>query len=176
MEIRNLKKYLRIIVITAIMVSCAAVSGMAAETLTVGVPADRCPVFYLDPDTGEVTGIGVDLMTMAADDAGYDTVFVTVTEPSLKDALDNDEYDVIMPFGSAITSTSGEQSIVSENLMQTPFTVVTEGNRNLPSLNRSRHRQRIPEKQYVSAGMRNRISLQTSTGGVQVIPMSIKGK
>ena len=45
------------------------------------------------------------------------------------------EYDVVMPFGSNITSTSGKESIVSENLMQTPFTLVTIDGRDTPSLN-----------------------------------------
>ena len=35
----------------------------------VGVPNDRCPVFYVD--NGELVGIGVDLMRDAAKEAGY---------------------------------------------------------------------------------------------------------
>ena len=52
---------------------CAAVSVLAAsgDTLTVGVPTDRCPVFYRDADTGEVTGIGADLMRAVAEKAGH---------------------------------------------------------------------------------------------------------
>ena len=38
----------------------------ADEVLTVGVPADRTPVFYRDPDTDEITGIGVELMRIVA--------------------------------------------------------------------------------------------------------------
>ena len=105
------------------------------EVLTVGVPSDRCPVFYEDPDTGEVIGIGADLMRAAAENAGYEVSFIPIAEATLKDALDNDRYDVLMPFGSAVSSTSGKPSAVSENLFQTPFTLVTEENRNLPSLN-----------------------------------------
>ena len=103
------------------------------DALTVGVPKDRCPVFYQDADTGEVVGIGVDLMRIAADAAGYDASFVTIEEDTLKEALDNESYDVVMPFGSAIDSASGHASIVSDNLIQTPFTLVTVGNQNLPS-------------------------------------------
>ena len=40
------------------------------EVLTVAVPTDRCPIFYIDQTTGEITGIGVDLMRIAAEDAG----------------------------------------------------------------------------------------------------------
>ncbi|MCR5402880.1 MAG: EAL domain-containing protein [Butyrivibrio sp.] len=107
------------------------------DVLVVGVPADRCPVFYLDPETKETTGIGVDLMRVAAEEAGYSVSFKIISEKTNKDALDNPEYDIIMPFGSAIKSSSGKESIVTENLIQTPFTMVTKGNKNLPAINES---------------------------------------
>lgn len=111
------------------------VPAHAADALMVGVPADRCPVFYVDAESGELTGIGVDLMRAAAEEAGYDATFTVVSEPSLKEALDSARYDVVMPFGSAITSGAGKESIVSDNLIQTPFTLVTEDQRDLPDLN-----------------------------------------
>ena len=123
-----------------IAMSLAAVPAFAEpaegskESLTVGVPADRCPVFYADANTGEPTGIGVDLMRLAAENAGYDPTFRFLGEATLKDALDNDAYDVVMPFGSAIESASGHASVVSDNLIQTPFTLVTVGNKDLPPL------------------------------------------
>ena len=43
-----------------------------------------------------------------------------------------------MPFGSAIPSAAGRASIVSDNLMQTPFTLLTVGRRELPELNHLR--------------------------------------
>ncbi len=104
-------------------------------TLTVGVPVDRCPIFYKDANTNEITGIGVDLMGIAAGNAGYNVSFLPVAEETLKEALDNPEYDLVMPFGSAVESASGRPSIVSDNLMQTPFTLVTLGDRDLPPLN-----------------------------------------
>ena len=107
----------------------------ADEVLTVGVPADRTPVFYRDPDTDEITGIGVELMRIVAEDAGYEVSFVFTSEETLKDSLDNDVYDVLMPFGSAVPSSAGRTTVVSENLMQTPFTLVTLDNRGLPSVN-----------------------------------------
>ncbi|WP_081679392.1 ATP-binding protein [Butyrivibrio sp. XPD2002] len=100
------------------------------ETLVVGVPVDRCPVFYTD-DNGEIVGIGVDLMRCAAEEAGYSTEFKPLKEANLKESLDNPEYDLIMPFGSAISSAKGEESIVSENLTQTPFTLVTVNNKQI---------------------------------------------
>ena len=124
-----------------IALSCFILPALAAagenedNALTVGVPVDRCPVFYLDIDTGEVVGIGVDLMRAVAENAGYDVSFIRVKEATLKEALDNDAYDVVMPFGSAVPSASGKQSIVTENLIQTPFTLVTKGNGDLPQLN-----------------------------------------
>ena len=119
----------------------AAIPAFAApggKTLTVGVPAERCPIFYRDPDTGEITGIGVDLMLVAAEAAGYEAHFQMIGEQSLKDALDNPAYDLLMPFGSAIGSTAGKASIVSDNLIQTPFTLVTEGRRSLPPMDELR--------------------------------------
>lgn len=106
----------------------------AGTVLTVGVPTDRCPMFYEDAQTGEVTGIGADLMRAAAEETGYAVSFMPVEEETLKDALDNDAYDVVMPFGSAITSASGKPSIVSDNLIQTPFTLVTTNGRKLPTI------------------------------------------
>ncbi len=93
--------------------------------LTVGVPVDRCPVFYQDEDTEEIIGIGADLMRLAAEEAGFAVSFRAIGEDTLKEALDNGEYDVVLPFGSAIPSSSGEAIIVSDNLFQTPFTLVT---------------------------------------------------
>ncbi|MBP3242146.1 MAG: EAL domain-containing protein [Oribacterium sp.] len=104
------------------------------EQLVVGVPTDRCPMFYRD-DSGEIVGIGVDLMEAAAEEAGYRAVFVELEEPTLKAALDNTEYDVVMPFGSAINSSSDKASVATENLIRTPFTLVTKENRGLPPIN-----------------------------------------
>jgi EAL domain-containing protein (putative c-di-GMP-specific phosphodiesterase class I)/GGDEF domain-containing protein/ABC-type amino acid transport substrate-binding protein len=104
------------------------------ETLTVGVPVDRCPVFYVDEEDDEITGIGVDLMRYAAEKAGYDVTFKAMTESSLKEALDSSEYDVVMPFGSAVSSAAGRKTIISNNLIQTPFTLVTKGKQDFPSI------------------------------------------
>ena len=109
--------------------------GKDGDVLTVGVPTDRCPVFYLDRDTNEIAGIGVDLMRIAAKEAGYQVTFKALKEETLKDALDNKTYDVVLPFGSAVSSTSGKPTVVSDNLFQTPFTLVTVNNRDLPDLN-----------------------------------------
>ena len=108
------------------------------QVLRVGVPEDRCPVFYRDGTTGEPVGIGVDLMRSAAAEAGYTAVFTFIEEATLKDALDSTAYDLVMPFGSAIPSTAGRASVVSENLLQTPFTLVTQGSRKTPPLNELR--------------------------------------
>ena len=108
------------------------------EKLTVGVPVDRCPLIYKDVDTGKIVGIGVDLMRTAADNAGYEAEFIEIKEATLKDALDDPEYDVVMPFGSPIPSTSGRTTIVSDNLMTTTFTLLTRGNKTIPPLNELR--------------------------------------
>ena len=106
------------------------------DELIVGVPGDRCPIFYIDTETDEVTGIGIDLMRLAAENAGYIPVFRIIEEATLKDALDNERYDIVMPFGSAVKSSAGNASIVSENLFQTPFTLVTDGDGKLPALDK----------------------------------------
>ena len=138
------KRLLTALLCMILALSSAVLPGLSAfaekdgGALTVGVPADRCPVFYRDAETGELVGIGVDLMRAAAEEAGYAVVFRAVEEETLKDALDNPAYDVVMPFGSAVASAAGKPSVVSENLIQTPFTLVTEGSRQLPPLNELR--------------------------------------
>ncbi|MBQ8095255.1 MAG: EAL domain-containing protein [Clostridia bacterium] len=116
------------------MLSCF-VNGIAGgeESLVIGVPVDRCPVFY--QENGRIMGIGVDLMRLAAENAGYTPSFKAIEEPTLKDALDNDAYDLILPFGGAVSSTSGHPTLVSDNLTQTPFTLVTVGEQPLPPFN-----------------------------------------
>ena len=141
---RRGRTVLRSLLITALAVwlcmalPAFAATASAADELTVGVPVDRCPVFYLDEDTNEVVGIGTDLMRIAAEDAGYHVTFREIGESSLKEALDNPEYDVVLPFGSAVASNAGEATVVSDNLFQTPFTLVTDGRRKLPALNELR--------------------------------------
>jgi len=84
-------------------------------------------MFYIDKDSGEIVGIGVDLMKSAAKEAGMKISFEEISEQNLKEALDNTDYDLVMPFGSAIESASGKPSVVSDNLIQTPFTLVNTG-------------------------------------------------
>ena len=103
--------------------------------LTVGVPVDRCPIFYLDNDSGQVTGIGVDLMKVAADNSGYKLSFTPIKEKTIKEALDNESYDIIVPFGSVIKSEMGKSIVVSDNLFETPFTLVVTDNLKIPQLN-----------------------------------------
>ena len=120
------------------MPAFAAMGEAGSVRLIVGVPADRAPVFYIDEKTGEITGIGVDLMLLAADEAGYEISFKEIKEETLKDALDNPEYDLVMPFGSAVQSTMGKASVVSDSFLDTPFTLVTKEKQSLPSINNLR--------------------------------------
>ena len=124
-----------VFVLSLAVIPSSAVSQKSPDELIIGVPTDRCPIFYIDADTEEIVGIGVELMQTAAVEAGYEPVFVSVEEETLKDALDSDRYDVLMPFGSAIVSSKGKDILISENLMQTPFTFVTVGKRELPEFN-----------------------------------------
>ena len=124
-----------ILILSLLFLSAFASADTGAETLTVGVPADRCPVFYRDAESGHITGIGVDLMRFAAEKAGYTVSFRIVEEETLPQALDNSEYDLVMPFGSAVSSASGRPTVVSDNLIRTPFTLVTAKRGDLPSWN-----------------------------------------
>lgn len=112
----------------------SSTAASSRDTLVVGVPTNRCPVFYIDESTQETVGIGVDLITEVANNAGYDVVIENISENNIKDALDNDKYDIVMPFGSSITSSLGKEAIVTDNLMETPFTLVTTKNASLPNL------------------------------------------
>lgn len=114
--------------------SASAETG-SGEVLTVGVPADRCPVFYRDAESGYITGIGVDLMRFAAEKAGYTVSFRVIEEETLPQALDSDSYDLVLPFGSAVRSASGRPTVVSDNLIRTPFTLVTKSGGYLPPWN-----------------------------------------
>lgn len=62
---RYIKILTSMIIVMAVLVSAAVpVAASSAdsgtEQLTVGVPADRCPIFYIDDDTDEIVGIGAD--------------------------------------------------------------------------------------------------------------------
>ncbi len=134
-------KRLFIVLFSLMLIICAftAPSGCfkseaASETINIGVPTDRCPVFYIDENTGDITGIGVDLMKEAAGEAGFDPNFISITEGTIKEALDNPAYDLVMPMGSAIKSSAENPTIISDNLTQTPFTLVTLSERDIPSL------------------------------------------
>ncbi|WP_051204957.1 ATP-binding protein [Butyrivibrio sp. VCD2006] len=107
-----------------------------SETVIIGVPVDRCPVFYEDDKTGEIVGIGVELMKIAADEVGLNVVFKSIGDKTLKQALDDKEFDLVMPFGSAIDSAAGEASVVTDKLTETPLTLVSVNNRALPPLNK----------------------------------------
>ena len=108
---------------------CESAGG---DALTVGVPVDRCPVFYTDDETGEIVGIGADLLRIAAEKAGYTVTLESIGEQGLPWALDSGEYDLVLPFGSALPSASGQPSVVSDNLIRTPFTLVTLANDPVP--------------------------------------------
>ncbi len=137
--IKSVKLFLTAFCCMLITLLCA-VTALAAgmddsDELIVGVPLDRCPIFYMDQDTSEIKGIGVDLMRAAAENAGYRVSFRSIKEDTIKNALDNNEYDIVMPFGSAISSADGKATVVTENLFRTPFTLVTEDKHSLSQLN-----------------------------------------
>ena len=76
MRVKRISKQILITLICFIIALClnavflAASEGNDNDVLVVGVPVDRCPIFYLDADTKEITGIGADLMRYAAQEAG----------------------------------------------------------------------------------------------------------
>ena len=70
------------------VIKSTASSEALKPTITVGVPTDRCPMLYVD-DSDNIVGIGIDLLRIAAENAGYDVTFEEIEEETLKDALDN---------------------------------------------------------------------------------------
>ena len=104
------------------------------ETITVGVPTNRCPMIYEKPGSGEITGIGADILRVAAEDAGYNVIYKSIGDRTLKEALDDDQFDLVMPLGSAIQSAAGKDSVISESLIQTPMAFLTLDNKRMPEL------------------------------------------
>ena len=88
-EKRIIGRYLFFIIciLTMLLWRIPALAGSEADdmnTLTIGIPADRCPLFYLDDETGEPIGIGVDLMRTAAEKAGYIASFKFISEKTVR--------------------------------------------------------------------------------------------
>jgi len=109
-------------VLCVLLLVCQPVLAEEKKTISVGVPTDRCPLIYEDADTGKITGISVDIFTLAAGNAGYDVRFTALDkDETLKDALDDRRFDIVIPFGSAIPSTSGQSSILTDSLFESPF-------------------------------------------------------
>jgi diguanylate cyclase (GGDEF)-like protein len=117
------------------LISYASYTEDVSDTIVVGVTPDRCPMFYTDTE-GNLTGIGIDLMNSAAKSASINVEYRAITEPSLKQALDNPNYDLVLPFGSPITSAKGNDSIVSDNFINMPFTFVTLKEKNLTEVDK----------------------------------------
>ena len=122
------------VVLSCVVTAFAHPSSENGNKLVVGVPMDRCPIFYCEQGSDEIIGIGIDVMLFCAENAGYSVTFRQIEEKSLKDALDSTKYDVVMPFGSAVPTSSGKQTIVSDNLMQMPFTLVTKGRKSITDI------------------------------------------
>ncbi len=125
-------RHLIIALISTFTVLCFAVqkyyviSASAGEKLVVGVPADRCPIFYIDEETGKEVGIATDFVKLAAQNAGYEVEIRTITESDVNAALDNTEYDIVVPFAGATTSAQGRIAIATDNIAEAPFTLLTE--------------------------------------------------
>ena len=131
MKIKQIcKRFAALLTVVMIVLSCsfeafAAKDEFLTKKVTVGVMTNLCPNIYLDSKTGEVVGIGADLVRYSCREAGYTVEFKQVAEENLKAALDNDAYDVVVPFGSAISSAEGKPTIVTDPLFQNPVTIVT---------------------------------------------------
>ncbi|MBQ7583233.1 MAG: EAL domain-containing protein [Lachnospiraceae bacterium] len=85
----HLITYIVVLFCTASQVSAAS-GGKSPDGLTVGVPSDRCPIFYQDGDTGEIVGIGIGysslnmLKEVQVDRIKLDMRFLTETGDSEK--------------------------------------------------------------------------------------------
>ncbi len=144
MKLSPMRKIISINIISLILVTPFFISGVSfaassnENTIIVGVPTDRCPMIYIDDSDGAIIGIGPELLRIACENIGYNVEFIAMEESSLKDALDNTSYDIVMPIGSEIESASGQSSIVSDDLMLTPLTVVTSEGDNVSDINRAK--------------------------------------
>lgn len=141
MIIKNIKKlYIKLIfiplIILYLLLGLFSNISMAKENdiIIVGVTTDRCPMIYIDKDSGEIIGIAIELLKEAAKNSNLNIEFRSLSEANYKDALDNPEYDILMPLGSAITSTNGKQSIITNTIVDTPFTFVTLKSNNISDI------------------------------------------
>ena len=89
---RTTERIVAALICAAIALSCASAAIQAAsggsdgDTLVVGVPVDRCPVFYRDADTGMITGF----REKVDGDGGYVSGGFFVFEPGIFDYLEDD--------------------------------------------------------------------------------------
>ena len=81
MKMKQVQKRILVTLSCLILVLSCSISQAMADSgipLTVGVPTDRCPVFYIDAGTGEIVGIGVvhDLLEFPAEIGNADIVLL----------------------------------------------------------------------------------------------------
>ena len=110
-------------------------SAETDETITIGVYPDHCPMFYIDK-TNKIVGIGADLLKEIAKEAHLKIQFEIIKESSLKEALDNTKYDLIVPFSNLIINDTDKPAITSNTIMEAPFVFVTLDTKNLKDISK----------------------------------------
>ena len=107
-----------------------------SPVINVGVPEDRCPISYIDPDTGEFAGIGVDLMKLVAEKSGLTFSYSTIPSgTSVTDALLDPTYDIVIPTVDE-SHYQGEQPLyISHSLMDMSVLVAVSNANKLNSSN-----------------------------------------
>lgn len=95
-------------------------------TIRVGMPESRCPVSYLDPDTGQLTGIAVDLMNLIQQTSGLSFSYVPIPEGmTVGKALQNTSYDIVFPSTDASHYKGALALYISAPLLDTSVIIAT---------------------------------------------------
>jgi len=108
--------------LTAEEKKCVAARGI----VKIGVPDDRKPMFYRDKKTGELTGIGIEIMNAVGKYTGLK--FQYISAGSMNDeveALASGKYDIVMPVPNSMTSNANGPLWISTPFIQANAAIVT---------------------------------------------------
>ena len=98
----KIASFILIIILASLPFCSEAFAYEKEQNVVIGVPTNRCPMFYIDEDTNELAGIGIDLLHKIDQNCDLSFTIIPIEEYRPKQALDNPRYDITMPFGSKI--------------------------------------------------------------------------
>lgn len=89
------------------------------EAVRIGVPEGRCPISYRDEETGELTGIMIDMLNLVADRTGLTFEYVPMNaDMDAEEAFDQGTYELIAPTVDKDHYTGSQDSYISNRLME----------------------------------------------------------